>query len=356
MKKYFEDALEKLICTSFGERGGAYPTFCQEHLKYYPDYFYKYRPGIEQHDFDMITQEYLWADVPENFSDPYDSFIHLKCGSELAKIQSWLYHRMGEIVYYSIPPKGMSPQKNGQTLKSYLAAQEQYLDTSGRYNAKKAQRLMTIELNKMSQSTRKETQKTFAYLESDEFQSRFEKAIQNSVVNVTNALRRTVKVCCLTTRRDNRNMWENYAAKYSGFVIEYEVSRVLKCPETIANLERIFPVTYYKRLPKVPLLPFIQRDFESALYNREIDILPTTKQLYKQLVSKSYDYRAEEEWRIMTSTNIISFPIISAVYAGHMMSDENLERLKVCCKKIGVPLYKQKLGIFDDVMTYEQIL
>lgn len=356
MRRYFEDVLEKMIAADLRKETLDISAFGEQQLKYYPKYLYKYRTCDKDHNFDMITQEYLWADIPENFSDPYDSLIHLKFGSELPVIQSWLYQHIGEILYYSIPPKGMKPHKNGQTLKLYRSTQEQFFDVSGRYNAKKAQRLMLVELNKLPQNERLDVQRLFEHFESDEFQKILEEAIYNSLVNVINALRRKVKVCCVTTRRDNRNMWENYAAQYAGFVIEYKTENALKRSECVSTLAQMFPVTYYKRFPKVPLLPFIQREFDKALYNRERDILPSIKQLNKQLVSKKYDYRAEEEWRILTPNNRIEFPLISAVYAGYRIREEDLNRLGDCCKLIGVPLYKQQLGVFDDLMRYEQVL
>jgi len=183
-----------------------------------------------------------------------------------------------------------------------------------------------------------------------------EKGIVDTLINVINTLRREAKVCCMTTRRDNRNMWENYAAQYTGFVIEYKLDRVMESQSWVSTLVRIFPVTYYKRIPKVQLLPFIQREFENMIYDREVDILPSAKQLNKQLLSKSYDYRSEEEWRILEPNNKIEFPLISAVYAGYKISKKDLKRLKDCCELIGVPLYKQRLGIFNDDMRYEQVL
>lgn len=176
MKKYFEDTFEKMVVANLGKVKGEMSFFDEHQLKNYPKFLYKYRDCDKNHNFDMITQGYLWADVPEKFVDPYDSLVHLKFGSELPKIKSWLYERMGEILYYCIPPKGMYPHKNGQTLKSYLSAQEQFLDTSGRYNAKKAQRLMLVELNKLPQSKRQDVQKVFEYFGGEEFQKRLEEA------------------------------------------------------------------------------------------------------------------------------------------------------------------------------------
>ena len=72
-------------------------------------------------------------------------------------------------------------------------------------------------------------------------------------------------------------MWEDYAAKYSGFAIEYDLSTALTSPECVTALLRIFPVSYYRRIPKVPLLPFVQSEFYQALYKRQVDISDAKK-------------------------------------------------------------------------------
>ena len=67
-------------------------------------------------------------------------------------------------------------------------------------------------------------------------------------------------------------MWEEYADKYAGFVIEYDLALATEQPNASSALARTFPVTYYKRLPKVPLLPFIERSFYKDLYGKDIDV------------------------------------------------------------------------------------
>ena len=162
-------------------------------------------------------------------------------------------------------------------------------------------------------------------------------------------------ICCVTTRKENRHMWEDYAAKYSGFAIEYDLSTALTSPECVTALLRIFPVSYYRRMPKVPLLPFVQSEFYQALYKRQVDISDAKKKLYRQLLVKGYDYRTEEEWRIVSTQNRIPFPVVSAVYAGYKISDINLQRLKTICNEKEIPLYKQRFRAIDGEMVFEKV-
>ena len=147
-------------------------------------------------------------------------------------------------------------------------------------------------------------------------------------------------------------MWEEYADKYAGFVIEYDLSMAAEHPNASSVLARTFPVTYYKRLPRVPLLPFIERSFYKDLYGKDTDIFDAAKKLYKQLLIKKEEYCSEEEWRILSATQRIEFPIISAVYMGYKITDKHAHRLMAICAQKNIPLYKQKFNPFTGEMNF----
>lgn len=324
-------------------------------LKHYPQYLYKYRTCDKEYNFEMIEQEYLWADSPNTFYDPHDSLINLRLISEMPQIKKWLWNHFGELLYYCIPPKGMQPHKNGQTLQTYIDAQSKFCDSRGRYSAQRAKKIMTLETKKLSPKNRQEIQKVYDYFESPAFEEKTEPIIQKALSDLVNSLREEMLVCCLTARKDNKKMWEEYAGKYEGFVIEYDMTKAIDNEELLELISCIFPVTYYKRMPKVSLLPFFQYQFYFELYGREINIFESIKKLYKQLLCKNYDYRAEEEWRLIADKNRVSFPLISAVYAGYRISDENLNRLKLYCNKKGIPLYKQEMKTFNGKVLFEEV-
>lgn len=323
-------------------------------LKYYPQYLYKYRTCDENYNFEMIEQEYLWADTPNTFIDPYDSQINMKLLSEMPSIKKWLWEHFGELLYYCIPPKGMQRHKNGQTLQTYIEAQSRFCDSKGRYNAQKAKAIMTIETKKLKPQNRREIQKVYDNFENPEFEERIEPVIKKTLSDFVNSLREDALVSCLTARKDNKKMWEEYAGKYEGFIIEYDVNKANDA-KLLSTVSLLFPVAYYKRMPKVPLLPLFKYQFYLELYNKEIDIVETIKKFYKQLLCKDYDYRTEEEWRLLATENKISFPLISGVYAGYRISDENLNKLKKLCSKKGIPLYKQEVNTFNGKMLFEEV-
>lgn len=354
MKEFFEKQLDAIL--SGDESTLAYPSaVLEEKLKAFPPHLFKYRDCKKEYNFAMIEDEYLWADIPANFYDPYDSLVNLKLRSELPNIQKWLYSHLGEIIYYCIPPKGMQPHKWGQTLQVYVDAQQRFSDATGRYSAKKARKIMVAETRKLNPINQREIQKVYDSFESAEFEQKMQEAVQNILLKIVNALRDKNLVCCLTQRKDNQKMWEEYADKYAGFVIEYDLSAALQKSDVEKVLARTFPVSYYKRMPTVPLLPFIEQSFYRDLYNRNVDVLDASKKLLKQLLIKKYEYSNEEEWRILSSEQKILFPAISAIYMGYKINDADASRLLQICGRKKIPIYKQQFNPFTATMEFIQI-
>lgn len=345
MKKYFENAIDRLT-----DPCGTEIDFTFSDLKYYPKYLYKYRDCGKEYAFQTIEDEYLWAAVPAEFCDPSDALVHLKLKSELPIIQKWIYRRLGEVLYYSIPPKGMKPYKGGHTLQSYIDAQGRFVDEFGKYDARKAKLLVIKEIHKLSPTERKKIREVFDFFESTEFEEKVQNGIKTTLENVVDGLRKRCMVCCLTERKDNQKMWEEYADKYSGFVVEYDLSKTCDHTECLSVISHMFPVTYYKRMPKVPLLPFVEKAFIKALYGRNVSIADTERKLLKQLLIKKSDYCSEEEWRIVSSKQKVEFPLVSAVYAGYKISDENIKRLKSICGEKGITLCKQRFSVVGDMV------
>lgn len=350
VKQYFENVIDNII-----RQEEKSEEFKPSNLQHYPKLLYKYRNGINDCDFQMLEEQYLWADIPMNFRDPFDALVNLKLKSELPAIQKWLYNHLGELLYYSIQPKGMQTHKQGQTLENYIEVQNRFMDAAGRFNAQKAKSIMLLETKKMHPQNRAKLQKAYDKFESPEFEKTVQQAIEKSLENVVTSLRKKHMVCCLTERKDNQKMWEDYANVYSGFVIEYNLEKCVEYPECYSTLSHLFPVSYYKRMPKVPLLPFIEKIFYKELYEKDISVFDASKKLFKQLLIKKHDYKQEEEWRVISSEHKITFPFISAIYAGEKMPENTFERLKEICTEYGYKLYKQSFSLTGEI-DYDLIL
>ncbi len=347
MDKFFEKNLELLITSKKRDN-----KLTVSDLNHFPTYLYKYRTCNQAYNFEMIEEDYVWADYPNNFCDPYDSLVNLKLPSEMPIIKKWMWQHLGEMLYHKIPPEGMFEKKNGITLDEIIEKQKKFTDSKGRYSAQKANRVMLLEIKKQPPNVREYIQKTLKEFESPSFEKMLEERIQDHLANKVEVLRDNHLVCCLSKRKDNLKMWEEYADRYTGFVIEYDIAKANACGVG-SDLLRLFPVKYYKRMPKVPLLPFAENKFYNDLYGKSCDITEAQMKLVKQLIVKRYDYRAEEEWRIISAKQKISFPAISSVYAGYKISDEHLQKLSRICKAKGVPLYKQAVNIFAGTVDFE---
>lgn len=261
-------------------------------------------------------------------------------------------------MYYSIPPEGMQSHKNGQTLHNYINVQSQFLDEDGRYNAKKAKKIMAVENRKLNPINRREIQKLYDRLESVEFSNSIQEFIHNKLQEIVLSLRERNLVCSLTLRKDNQKMWESYAANYTGFAIEYDLSRAIETVGVAELLIHTFQVDYRKCSPKVPLLPFIKKAFYRDLYNEDVidsDLLESVKKLYLQLLTKKVEYRGEEEWRILSTTQRIEFPVISAVYMGSQIADEHEQRLRDICARKNIPLYTQAFDSITGTMRFDVV-
>ena len=360
MKQYFSDIIKILATEKPNRIADACAKLNSDTYRNYPQFLYKYRYfDKENNHIDSLEKDYLWSIYPKDYCDPVDAAVNLKLKAELKSIESWVYSHAGEIFYYNIPPKGMMQQKHGQTLAKYIEAQKHFVNEDGKIDFNAVRRSMLTEINKLPQKQRQEALKGFKYLETPEFEKTVEEHIKKTLYGIVNTFRENTLIACLTARKDNQKMWEDYSNNYTGFVIEYKRPYYESLTdEQKSLLVTLLPVAYYKRIPGVELLPFIRYTFQKDLYGKEIDISDATVKLFRQILCKRSEYSSEEEWRIINNTkeNTIPFPYISAVYAGYKISDDNMAQLLEKCKKKNLPLYRQTFSGLSGKMTFEPVL
>ena len=359
MKKYFSDIINIVASEKTDCIAEACSLLTPETLMHYPKCLYKYRTFDDKGlNIDALENDYLWANYPAKYDDPVDAAVKLKLKTELKNIETWVYSHVGEILFYNIPPKGMKSQKCGQKLEKYIEAQTHFVGSSGKIDATAVCRSLFTEANKLPQKQKQGFLDYLKKLETHEFEEKVESEIKNTLDKVVNAFRDNRLIVCLSERNDNQKMWEDYSGKYTGFVIEYKRPDFCSLDDdTKQLLVSIFPVGYYKRLPGVELLPFIEFAFFKDLYGRETDISSANVKLFRQMLNKRIDYISEEEWRIICNSEQqkIVFPFESAVYAGYKTEDKDLAKLKDICQKKGLPLYKQEVRITGQ-MGFQTVL
>lgn len=354
MKKHFDDLIIKL---SNGMPFNVDETLVNS-LGYAPSLLYKYR-SCDDNGFDMLEWGYIWASIPDGFIDPIDSKVNLRLRSELPAIHKWMDLHIGELIYYHIPPKGMQTKKGNHSLSDYLKAQEHFVNEKGRLDTKLMKKEMVLEMKRLPKEQQVAYKKMLERFKSREFEEAVVNGAKKVIDGVVNIFRKSKIVASLTCRRDNSTMWENYANKYTGFCVEYKVPALDELSEDQKSvLVHLLPVRYYKRIPGVSLLPFIQADFHKSLYGEQININDSVAALYKQLIYKRYEYNFEEEWRIILDEKVarkVDFPFVSAVYAGFRIADGDLQKLRNICNHMNIPLYCQKLSATANRFQYELI-
>ena len=349
MERFFRNIIKQIVGSTPEHPINTATLLNADAMGHYPEYLYKYRYfDAEENGINTLKNDYLWADHPTSFDDPLDAAVNLKLKTELKDIERWLYQHLGEIIYFNIKPKGMAKSKNGQTLAMYKEAQAHFLDENGKPNAKAATSALLTEINKLPYNQRQKALKAYKDFESPDFEKKVEDAIRKTLSGIVNSLRDKTMLTSLTARKDNQKMWEDYSSKYTGFVIEYKrPDYAILNDDQKRMIVNLFPVSYYKRIPGVPLLPFIEHSLQKELYGKTSDISDAITKLFCQLLYKKIEYNSEEEWRLITDgkEHKITFPFISAVYAGYKIADKDLDSLKDICQKKGIPLYKQEIHV-----------
>ena len=316
----------------------------------YPKRLYKYKPGNADHDYEMIQDEYLWASSPTRFDDPTDSFVNFNVEShDKDKVVDLLldnYHNMicHLIVTGKINVEFLPQMTQTEIVKYKKAISSQNRKYSVMKNHSYIRNLKDKQLIKAEKLIR-----------SPKFTEGLSQTVPTALETMTQMFRNLIKICCLTTRKDNQKLWEDFAAMYSGFVIEYDTHKCLGCFEAETALSNTFKVSYRRYLPTVSLFSIFEFWFLTSICGQPGDATEIMENLYKQVLFKKKEYACEEEWRVISYQNTIPFPAINAVYMGYNIAPENENRVKEICFAKGIPLYKQRFTKYSTKMLFDPI-
>lgn len=154
---------------------------------------------------------------------------------------------------------------------------------------------------------------------------------------------KTFGVSCFTERSDNMLMWAHYADKHTGVCVEYNFGKLFSGNQNLL----LFPVNYTKRRPIIPLEKVV--DFSEGnltIINEKLNLL--LPDIMKSLISKSDIWQYEKEWRLIQNIKDendrkIRLPLISGIYCGINISNENLQKITALAEKKNIPLYRYSL-------------
>ena len=316
----------------------------------YPRHLYKYKDGLEDHDYDMISDGYIWASAPKGFDDPTDSFVNLSIVSgDKDRIVDTLIDHHNDAIRNSIANGKINAEHFTEMTMADIIKYKQEISTQNhKYSATKNRQ-------HINQSRDKQIKKIDKMLHSPKFKQDVARSIEKALEKTAQIFRDKCKICCLTARKDNQKLWENFAGKYTGFVIEYDTKKCLGNVEAETALSSMFKVSYRRYLPTVSLYDIFELWFLKTVCGQDYDTTKLAENLYNQLLFKKKEYAGEEEWRVIAYQNRIEFPAISAVYMGYKIDPHNEEKLKSICFKKGIPLYKQEFTKYSTKMMFNLI-
>ena len=271
---------------------------------YIPSRLYKY-VNITERQIKNLENNSVYLSCPEDFNDPYDSCSLINL-SPCYKLQSDDdIDRFESILNKKFSEKERERLKQGEDVLEVALSRFSDKDFSPK--------LSREELIKFGKQTYKDY--------TNEIYKKFEKAV-----------RKSVRISCFTTRRDNMSMWHHYAGGHSGICIEYDTNAANQLFRRL-----LFPVIYGNS--RFDASNFIGTP-ERPSYNNQFPLYAA--------IFKSKDWEYENEWRLIIpggegdQYQFFVVPI-KAVYFGRAISDENKNKILEICRTKGITVFQTDL-------------
>ena len=179
----------------------------------------------------------------------------------------------------------------------------------------------------------------------------FKEKIQDISKQLHNYIGTIFGVSSFAERPDNILMWSHYANKHTGICVEYDFSHLDK--EDITAF--LLPVIYTKKRPLLPIKKL------TNLFGKEDDNVSISNGLYimryllEAILSKSLDWKYEEEWRMigmkgLTANHLLELPIITKIIIGVNTSDKNKEAILKFAEERKIPV------VISEIKSDEYVL
>lgn len=313
------------------------------HLKR-PKKLFKFR-AFDKFTYDMLNNKYVYLSPAESLDDPFDCLTNIDLDRIFEKDHTTLSKYAIEYMVDAILKhlNSASIDKNELIRIIYFSSKNGDVDC----------KILNDELQKIS------------------FLNDREKALFSSVLsnlnNVISSLiegndlknlfkllidsKRSIGVCSLTTKRDNKVMWSIYSNTYKGYCVEYEQitdTNILNC---------LKPVIYTKKLNKDLMLAVFEFIIEAIIRYLTSGIIPTSiGALYELLCTKDSDWSYQYEWRIISNAKDRKTMTAKAVYLGFDVSKEDEIKMKECAIKNGFLLLKMNKPNGTRKITYTKLI
>lgn len=163
-----------------------------------------------------------------------------------------------------------------------------------------------------------------------DFRSKYDEMlgkINEFMDNFKEKMGKIIYVSCFSEENDNILMWSHYASKHTGFVVEYDLSKLSKKDK--CKLLSLFPVIYSDKRPQLSIELMSLHNINKQEY------LDTLMSL---LLVKNSGWSYEKEWRIIIpnpESHTIHIPA-SRIIMGLNISDSNKRKLEDLANRKGM--------------------
>ena len=149
--------------------------------------------------------------------------------------------------------------------------------------------------------------------------------------------RQKMGICSLCEDSNNEYMWENYAAKNSGYCVEYDFSD-FKTPN------QLFPVIYQDERETNVVMSIVANFIGQMIFGMSNhQIQPDTSQYLRLFITKYKQWEYQNEWRLLGDANTrFPAPKIKRIILGTDVSQENKEAISRYCAENSIPLEEMK--------------
>jgi Protein of unknown function (DUF2971). len=317
-----------------------------EHLKYIPNNkLYRYRQ-CNTRELETLESNSIWVADPQKFPDMFDTTIPM-----IDRRQLYFDYQL-LVIYRAL----VNTAKSNQTLPSIEELRKAMYQTMIEFSPEELEE-KCIQLFGKEAYTKIATKDSISL----KLKPRIDELIEffNAL---TTSPRYNLGIASFTTRYDNRNMWERYANFYTGFCVEYDFKKVTKLHNTksAGDILHVLPIMYYKNRPLFDYDDMLERIFEADLKISKLSFKGTDfiKKYYRSILSKQYDYRAEQEWRLImdcTTQGIYKFPYISKIYIGKDASSSDIKTLSNIGEKLDAHVFIQSQSVDRNSFEYKTL-
>lgn len=324
-------------------------SIVSEHLKFLPrKKLYRYRKCTDR-ELAMLEKKAVWLSDPRNFPDMFDATVPVESTDYLDF--EYAFYCAQELTYKALQNIA---EEDGQQIPdkdSFFAAMYQAMEEYGTQEKLDAKMLEMFG----EEGYYKMRQKSLFSLD-------FSKPIERTrefLSLLPQAPRNSLAIASFTTRNDNRNMWENYAQNYTGFCVEYDFSNVIQnlSSKNSRDVLHLLPIRYYCKRPLFDynsiLHELINADVNQCGFNLNIDDF--LAQYYRAITAKLYDYRAEQEWRLVLKKEHqgeYEFPYAKRIFIGKDMPIDRTRRVREVAAELEIPVFVQTINKNQDGFEY----